>query len=156
MKSLFKPLLYLAMVLLLAQIYACTKHTVAPTVSNSATSNHKQLLSDSDSTYVAHLQIDSNHTDTLRYFVVYCFLTTSHSSTRLTVPGNFTVSGTLFYGTSEQIGGSVTVYTGHNYGSTSFSTRGGANFTYTGLTASPSSYGGHPITIRIDPGPFVP
>lgn len=154
MKNLIKPFLYLAVLFLLAQIYACTKQGNSPVVNRSTTSSHKQLFSDSDSTYIAHLKIDSNHTDTVRYFVVYCFLTTAHSSIHLTVPGNFTVSGTLFYGTPAQIAGSVTVYTGHNYGSTSFSTRSGTAFTYTGLSASPSTYGGHPITIRIDPGPF--
>jgi hypothetical protein len=156
MKKLVSPIFCLAVLIFIAQVYSCAKQSNTKGNESLNVSKPARLLLDSDSSYVAHLQIDSNHTDTARYFTIYCFITTAHTTTRITVPGNFLISGTLFYGTPIQQSGTVTIFTGHNYGSTSFSTTTNYSLTYTSLAASPSSYDAIPIAIRIDPGPFIP
>jgi hypothetical protein len=155
MKNLNLALLLLVVICAIAQICACTKSESSSSSTNS-NSRPLKLNSDSDSTYLAHIAIDSNHTDTQRYFTVYLYLTTAHSHSRITVPGNFIVTSTVFYGTPIQTTGSDTVHTGHNYGYSSFSTKYSYPLTFTNQYCTPSSYGGVPITIVHDAGPFTP
>jgi len=145
------PGLFLALIVL----SSCTKNNGNPD-SGFKHPTVLKTLSDSDSTYIAHIQVDSMRHDSLRSFTVYCFLTTGHGSTRLTVPGNFMVSSTVFYGTPIQSSGSVTIYTGYNYGSSSFSTTTTYPLTFTNSTPSPSSFNGIPIIVEHDPGVFTP
>jgi hypothetical protein len=157
MKNLYKSFLFLVAIVAVAQIYACTKaesSTVSKT--NGNFKPHRLGGSDSDSTYLAHIAIDSSHVDSARYFTTYLYITTAHSSTRITVPGNFIVTSTLFYGTPIQTTGSDTIHTGHNYGSSSFGTTYKYPLTFTNQHCTPSTYGGVPITIVHDSGPFTP
>lgn len=154
MKKMLK-LLPLSMLLGAFLLSACTKNTkqVGPEFKGGS---HLTTLADTDSAYIAHIQIDSSRFDSLRNFTVYCFLTTRHGSSHLTVPGNFSVTSIVFYGTPAQSTGTVTIYAGHNYGSNSFSTTVTYPLTFTNSTPSPSSFNGIPIIVQHDPGSFTP